>query len=78
MLRSVASRSDIGKLSHTPSEPNHSGRKYMSGIRNRICLASERITDFCTMPRLRKKFVEIIWKPTIGKKAVRSLIDLAA
>ena len=50
----------------------------MSGRRNRICRESESITDFCTMPRLRKKFVEIIWKPTIGKKAVRSLIDLAA
>ena len=78
MLRRVAIRSEIGKLIHTPSDPNQSGRKYMSGIRKRICLASERITDFCTIPRLRKKFVDIIWKPTIGKKAVRSLIDRAA
>lgn len=78
MLKRVAMRSDIGKLIHTPSDPNQRGRKYMRGSRKRICLASDKITDFCTMPRLRKKLVEIIWKPTIGKKLVRSLRDLAA
>ena len=76
--RRVARISEIGKLIQTPSDPIHNGRKYIRGSRNSICLANERITDFCTMPRLRKKFVDIIWNPTIGKKQVRSLSERAA
>ena len=63
----LARKSDTGKHIHTPSAPKHNGRKYRRGIRNRICLDSERIMDLWTIPRHWKKLVDTIRKPTIGK-----------
>lgn len=66
-VRMLARKSDTGKHIHTPSAPKNIGRKYRRGIRNRICLDSERIMDLWTIPRHWKKLVDTIWKPTIGK-----------
>ena len=79
MAVSVADKmSDTVKLNHTPSVPINKGRIYRQGRRKISCLVSERKMDFLTMPRLWKKFVPIIWKPTIGNTNVRILRALDA
>ena len=75
-LSNVAKVSDIGKLNHTPSASIHNGSRYSIGKRNRICLESESMIDFFTIPRLWKKLVVIIWNPTIGNIMVVILIAL--
>ncbi len=73
-----ARKSDTGKLNHTPFAPKNLGRKYKEGIKNKICLESDKVTDFFTIPRLWKRFVEIIWKPTTGKIIFIALSPFAA
>ena len=76
-IRKIVKRVDIvsaiGKLYHTPSDPSHKGSMYSSGRRKRSCLDNERIMDLFTIPRHWKKFVDIIWNPTIGKTIVMIL-----
>ena len=66
-------KSDMTKLYHTPSVPMSSGRVYRHGSRNRSCLERDRNMDLFTIPRLWKKLVPIIWKPTKGNIIVSIL-----
>ena len=60
----VAKRSEIGKDSQTPLSPNCPGNHKSNGTRKMTCRINPKKIDFAALPRLWKRHVEIIWKPT--------------
>ncbi len=60
----VATTSDSGNDTHTPSRPNSPGSHSNKGIRKITCRERLRNIDLPAFPMLWKKAVEIIWNPT--------------